>query len=74
MIGNKTDDVRNNIGSDVWITESENEKFLGAIFVWNLVSGLLSTTFVENLPKSYTPLHICLCGLWSAEIIDEFFH
>ncbi len=32
MFGNKTDDVSINIGSDVEITESENEKLLGVTF------------------------------------------
>ena len=63
MIGNKTDDIHINIGSDVWITESENKNLFGVTFDMKLhfrthIDGHISTRFVKNLPKSHTLLSV----------------
>ena len=64
MFGNKTDDASINIGSDVEITESENEKLLGVTFDKKLNFRTHINEICKKLPKSYTPLHVCLT-LWT---------
>ncbi len=58
MIGNKTDDIRINVGSDVWITESENKKLFWVTFDEKLD---FRANINEIYEKSTQKLHALAC-------------